>query len=1001
MLPFDELVLNKYRILRSEGRRDGLLGRGTFGSVYKAHEELADRFVAIKELGLDSADLETQQEEALRRFLTEGRLGLRVRHPNILEVHAIEPYEEGYLLVMELAESGDLKGFLQRGRPPLQQAITIATGIARGLQAAHERGIVHRDLKPGNVFLMEDGTPKVADFGVAHIPQAVGGYLSMTRTGFQPGTVIYMSPEQASGRRIDHRSDLYSLAVIFFELLTGTFYVNIQKCRELAQSRAESTPVLEELRFFQVFSEVAFEGEIPRPSTRNPAIPAWLDELVLRGLARNPDDRFQSGREFAEVLQQGELSAASAAAYPPLDATIIEPLTPASLGRPQAEPEALTPAPPADATIVEERTPGPATPPAPPEPTLYEPRTPAPPEPTLYEPRTPPPPEPTLPEVRTPAPPEPTLAEPLTPSRPFAPAADTTVVDLPAPADATPGIRPAARDAGVIEGIAESEEARYVRPPVSPPAVDDHEQQTVYVPLPRRDEPRRSADGAAAAGAGGGAALAGAGGAAGRGGAVGGRTAPEPATGGGIKRLWPLALAAVLLVAAGVGIRFAVAGGKSSPRPTPTTTAANVTASATAAVSSTPNPTASPSPSPTASPTPAPTVTPADKLDVATLLRPNATRLQSFVVAGKNAGDPGQLVLQSQAPDSSGCQRPYIDVYRPDKSGKWASVWDATQQPSAEKALLPAVKKSGDQCFPNVEALLVQPLIDNGPPHGLASIILDEKGTRRLVAFSFDDAAKPVALDFDLQTTPGATVELTDGKPQGVHIIENAYASGDSGVNGGYDQPIGKFDEILTWDAGARTFKQGHHSLALNCTSGKITALGGSALQAQCADGSYTAVAVGGSTKYDANVAFADLKAGDDVTFAVDEATLAPADPLNALPTAASLSDAAAKARKAPPPSTTGRPATTGTTGVPSSSGTSGTTGRPATTGTTGVPSTSGATGTSGSTGVPSTSGTGGTTGGSTGGFSTGGSTTGGTNGGFSTGGGTTGGTNGGFSTGR
>src|SRR5579883_820120 len=132
MLPFNELVLKKYRILRAEGRRDGLLGRGTFGSVYLAHEELADRDVAIKELGLDAGDLESQQEEALRRFLTEGRLGLRVRHPNILEVYAIEPYEDGYLLVMELAESGDLKGLLSKERPEMSRAIEIAAGIAEG-----------------------------------------------------------------------------------------------------------------------------------------------------------------------------------------------------------------------------------------------------------------------------------------------------------------------------------------------------------------------------------------------------------------------------------------------------------------------------------------------------------------------------------------------------------------------------------------------------------------------------------------------------------------------------------------------------------------------------------------------------------------------------------------------------------------------------------------------------------------------------------------------------
>ena len=306
MLAFGDLVLQKYRILRNTTRRDGLLGRGAFGSVFLAYEQPADRLVAIKELtfGHDDSD---DRDEALQRFLTEGRLGLRVRHPNILEVYVIEPYEDGYLLVMELAEGGDVKTLLNTSRPTFGQAVAIAAGVAEGLQAAHSLGIVHRDLKPGNLFLMRDGTPKVADFGVAHIPQAVGGYHSLTRTGFQPGTVIYMSPEQAAGRRVDSRSDLYALAVILFEMLTGHFYIDLERCRAEARSRSVKTPSLEEFHFFQVFSELAFEGPPPHPRTIDPTIPEWLDEVVVRGLARDPDERWQSGHEFATAMRAGEI----------------------------------------------------------------------------------------------------------------------------------------------------------------------------------------------------------------------------------------------------------------------------------------------------------------------------------------------------------------------------------------------------------------------------------------------------------------------------------------------------------------------------------------------------------------------------------------------------------------------------------------------------------------------------------------------------------------------
>src|SRR5581483_7890959 len=399
----------------------------------------------------------------------------------------------------------------------------------------------------------------------------------------------------------------------------------------------------------------------------------------------------------------------------------------------------------------------------------------------------------TLIEARTPPPPaaDATIVEPATPRRPLG-QADATVVDASAP--------------------------------VAPASESDP--QTVYVPAPKR-EPVAPPNGAGAVGL-----VAGTGDGAAGGAAVRDRTAPQPAKGGGITRLWPLALAAVLLVAAGVGIRLVVAGGGKSPaKPTETATsaAANPTNPATAQATGTQTGTATA----TATASPTATVTPADKVDVATLLRPGASVVKSVPVPGKDAGDPGQLVVQSQAPGASGCQRPFLDIYRPDKSGKWASTWDATQQPSADKALLPDVQKSGDQCFPAIEALNVQPLIDNGPLHGFASIIVDARGTRRLIDFPLDDATRPIALDFNATTTPGASVQFADGKPQGISVSENAYAADSSGVNEGYDKPYGRYSQVYTWDEGKKTFAPGRPQLALNCTGGKLTKLGNSALQAQ------------------------------------------------------------------------------------------------------------------------------------------------------------------------
>jgi eukaryotic-like serine/threonine-protein kinase len=875
MLPFDSVVLNKYRILRSPRRRDGLLGKGAFGNVYLAHEQLADRYVAIKELGLDQPDLESHQEEALRRFLTEGRLGLRVRHPNILEVYAIEPYEQAYLLVMELAESGDLKQLLAQERPQLSRAVAVGIGIAEGLQNAHEHGIIHRDLKPGNVFIMSDGTPKVADFGVAHIPEAVGGDLNLTRIGFQPGTIIYMSPEQTSGRKIDHRSDLYSLAVMLFELMTGEFYVNIQRCRELVRLGAESSSVPEELRFFQAFAEVAFGGPIQRPSELNPEIPAWLDLVVMRGLARNPDDRWQSGREFAAALRSGAIDGVTAPAVDPsADATVVddrgagrEKQVPPGGGRSAAAADAQAPQPPpGQATVADDRgsgrqgkrsTPHVVAPAAASRATGFEP-----PETTIVDaeagaayfkpPASTPKPE------RSPAAPELDLTyvkrpDPPAYIRPLKPVLDRTVA---VPAD---GVLYAGRTERAVVAPALGARAGGLR--------DDD--ATVAVAARESMAPTRW------------------------------------------RRVWLFAVPVVAAAAIAAVVVAKAAGGGGTVKP-PATVAGTQVAAVIASVT---RPPATVSPSPSASPT-APPPRAAAQVPDGDLLRPGTTLVKRENIAGA-AGDPGQIVVysQSQATGAGGCQQPFIDLFRRDATGKWTSAWDATKSPAAGGPLLPDVQKTDRGCFPAVSLFVVRPLALNEKRSTVASIASSDD-SRRVAVFAWDETKKQVTVPFDMHTTPSADAKLSNATPATIELAENAYPPASSGLNPDYGRPSGRLSELLTWQAG--TFVPGSQKLTPNCLAGKVSTKAatdaGKAIALACVEGSpgpYSAAAVTSDTAFAGGVTFDDLAAGDDVLLTLVDGSLASADPLQALPVAATLQSPTALARKqaksatpTPPPAT-------------------------------------------------------------------------------------------------
>src|SRR5262249_3817583 len=192
----------------------GALGEGGMGTVYKARDEKLDRMVALKFIRVDLAERESIQ----RRFMQEARAASALDHPNIGTIYGIEEFSEGRMcIVMAHYEGESLARRLRRGPLPPPQAVDIAIQIGTGLGEAHAHHIIHRDIKPSNVIVNRSGLVKIVDFGLARIAHS-----SMsTMTAGTSGTAAYMAPEQATGKALDHRADLWALGVVLWEMLTG------------------------------------------------------------------------------------------------------------------------------------------------------------------------------------------------------------------------------------------------------------------------------------------------------------------------------------------------------------------------------------------------------------------------------------------------------------------------------------------------------------------------------------------------------------------------------------------------------------------------------------------------------------------------------------------------------------------------------------------------------------------------------------------------------------
>jgi serine/threonine-protein kinase len=257
-------------------RAISLLGEGGMGAVYLAEHPAIGRRVAVKVLHKNYI----RDENLLTRFLNEARAANAIRHPNIIEILDSGTIADGTpFLVMELLEGESLGTRIRRdGALPIQTAVEFCYQTASALGAAHKKGIVHRDLKPDNLFVVPDPHEpereriKVLDFGIAKLQQSANDSVK-TRTGTLMGTPIYMSPEQCRGTRtVDHRSDIYSLGIIFFEMLCGQPPFVSEGFGELVNMHLNVAP--------------------PAPSSQNANVSPTIDAIVLKMLSKNPDDRF-------------------------------------------------------------------------------------------------------------------------------------------------------------------------------------------------------------------------------------------------------------------------------------------------------------------------------------------------------------------------------------------------------------------------------------------------------------------------------------------------------------------------------------------------------------------------------------------------------------------------------------------------------------------------------------------------------------------------------------
>jgi len=253
-----------------------MLGSGGMGVVYKALDRRLQRFVALKFL---PPYLGAEPELKLR-FTQEAKAIASLDHPNLCTIYEVEETEDGQLfIVMPCYEGGTLKQMIERGPLPLAQVTDYGVQVAAGLAHAHAAGVVHRDIKPANLVVAPGGRVKILDFGIAKISD-----VNLTRTGGVLGTLSYMSPEQACGGVVDHRTDLWALGVVIYEMLTGR------------------PPFIAESRDALYFG-IRYRDP-PRITALRPEVPPALEGIVSRLLEKEPSRRYPDARAVGAALEE-------------------------------------------------------------------------------------------------------------------------------------------------------------------------------------------------------------------------------------------------------------------------------------------------------------------------------------------------------------------------------------------------------------------------------------------------------------------------------------------------------------------------------------------------------------------------------------------------------------------------------------------------------------------------------------------------------------------------
>jgi beta-lactam-binding protein with PASTA domain/tRNA A-37 threonylcarbamoyl transferase component Bud32 len=268
----------KTRVLAGRYEIDSVLGEGGMAKVFRGTDKVLGRTIAVKVLAPQFA----KDHQFVSRFRREAQAAAALNHPNVVSVYDTGSEDGIHWIVMEYVDGRTLKSVIRQEGPLLpERAVEITQAICLALATAHEKGLVHRDIKPGNIMLTPSGETKVMDFGIA---RASAGADTLTQTAAVLGTAAYLSPEQAQGKPVDARSDIYAVGCVLYEMLTAHPPFEGDSPVAIAYKHVRETPT--------------------PPSRLNGDVPAELDAIVLKAMAKNPDNRYQTTREMAEDLQR-------------------------------------------------------------------------------------------------------------------------------------------------------------------------------------------------------------------------------------------------------------------------------------------------------------------------------------------------------------------------------------------------------------------------------------------------------------------------------------------------------------------------------------------------------------------------------------------------------------------------------------------------------------------------------------------------------------------------